>query len=500
MGQLMELQNGSDIRGVACEGVPGERVNLTENEVNVIGQAFADWLAEQKRTVPGSLRIGVGHDSRVTADVLKTALFRGLTGRGARVADCGLVSTPSMFMTQIYPSVHFDGGIMITASHLPFNRNGLKFFTGQGGLEKEDITEILLRASSLEPCAGSPQQAEQMDTLSVYIEDLKGKIIEGVKNAPDRCRPLAGLHIVTDAGNGAGGFFPERVLAPLGADISGSLYLDPNGMFPNHVPNPENQQAMEVLRQAVMENRADLGLIFDTDVDRMSAVLSDGEEINRDRLIAMMAAILQEDYPGGTIVTDSVTSDRLTRFLEQELGMRHRRYKRGYKNVINEGIRLNREGILTPLAIETSGHGAMKENYFLDDGAYMAVRLLIAAANARQEGRSLASYIEKMEDSREEREYRIKIQAENFREYGDRVLEVFEKRAKMAGYNVVPDSCEGVRLAFRGDEIRGWLLLRMSLHDPILPLNMEGERDGDCDRMTEAVKRLLEGFSELGWQ
>ena len=155
---------------------------------------------------------------------------------------------------------------------------------------------------------------------------------------------------------------------------------------------------------------------------------------------------------------------------------------------------------MTPLAIETSGHGAMKENYFLDDGAYMAVRLLIAAANARQEGRSLASYIEKMEDSREEREYRIKIQAENFREYGDRVLEVFEKRAKMAGYNVVPDSCEGVRLAFQGDEIRGWLLLRMSLHDPILPLNMEGERDGDCDRMTEAVKRLLEGFSELGWQ
>lgn len=110
---------------------------------------------------------------------------------------------------------------------------------------------------------------------------------------------------------------------------------------------------MEAVRQAVLQNKADLGIIFDTDVDRMSAVLPNGDEVNRDAIIAMMTAIIAEDYPGGTIVTDSVTSDRLTRFIEG-IGMKHHRYMRGYKNVINESMRLNDEGIVSPLAIETS--------------------------------------------------------------------------------------------------------------------------------------------------
>ena len=135
---------------------------------------------------------------------------------------------------------------------------------------------------------------------------------------------------------------------------------------------------MDAIRGAVLNNKADLGLIFDTDVDRMSAVFSDGQEVNRDALIAMMAAILVKDYPNSTIVTDSVTSDKLTAFLEGELHLKHHRFQRGYKNVINECKRLNEEGVVSPLAIETSGHGALKENYYLDDGAYMAVKLLIA--------------------------------------------------------------------------------------------------------------------------
>ena len=166
----------------------------------------------------------------------------------------------------------------------------------------------------------------------------------------------------------------EKGIEAAGADTSGSQFLEPDGHFPNHIPNPENKEAMEAIRQAVLTNKADLGIIFDTDVDRMSAVLPNGDEVNRDAIIAMMAAIIAEDYPGGTIVTDSVTSDRLSRFIEG-IGMKHHRYMRGYKNVINESIRLNQEGVVSPLAIETSGHGALSENYFLDDGAYMAVKL-----------------------------------------------------------------------------------------------------------------------------
>lgn len=495
MQDIKKLQNGSDIRGIACEGVEGENVNLTEDAGNVIGAAFAIWLAEKKQKDITTLRIGIGHDSRITADSLFAAAAKGIVAEKATVYDCGLVSTPSMFMTTVFDEFAFDGAIMITASHLPFNRNGYKFFDRDGGLEHDDITKILEIASGLEVRDADLSRVEKADTITVYCNSLQDKIKKSI-NAENYDKPLAGLHIVVDTGNGAGGFFVEKVLNPLGADTTGSQFLEPDGTFPNHIPNPENKQAMEAIREAVLKNKADLGIIFDTDVDRMSAVLPNGEEINRDAIIAMMAAIIAKDYPGGTIVTDSVTSDRLTRFIES-IGMKQHRFKRGYKNVINESIRLNNEGIVSPLAIETSGHGALSENYFLDDGAYMAVKLLIALALAAKEGKALASFVENLEKGFEEREYRFKIACDDFKTYGKNVLATFEERAKAKGYDIAPNSYEGIRISFNTEEVQGWLLLRMSLHDPQMPFNVEGVRTGDCDKLYDIVMDLLEGFDQL---
>lgn len=495
MADIRKLQNGSDIRGIACEGVEGENVNLTPDAGNLIGGGFVRWLANKKGKNPDELRIGIGHDSRITADSLFEAAAKGIIAAGAKVYDCGLVSTPSMFMTTVFDEFKFDGAIMITASHLPFNRNGYKFFDRDGGLEHDDITDILNTAASLEIAQADMSGVEKVDSISVYCNFLQDKIKKSI-NASEYDKPLKGLHIVVDTGNGAGGFFVEKVLNPLGADTTGSQFLEPDGTFPNHIPNPENKEAMESIRQAVLTNKADLGIIFDTDVDRMSAVLPNGEEVNRDAIIAMMTAIIAEDYPGGTIVTDSVTSDRLTRFIES-IGMKQHRYMRGYKNVINESIRLNNEGIVSPLAIETSGHGALSENYFLDDGAYMAVKLLIALAKAAKENKELASFIEKLEKGFEEKEYRFKIDGDDFKAYGTNALNTFEERAKEKGYNIAPVSYEGVRITFDTEEVKGWLLLRMSLHDPQMPLNVEGVREGDCDKLYNIVKELLAGFDRL---
>ena len=495
MQNIMKLQNGSDIRGIACEGVEDEHVNLTAQAGNLIGGAFALWLAQKKGKKTEELRIGIGHDSRITADALFEACAKGMVALGVKVYDCGLVSTPSMFMTTVFEQFAFDGSVMITASHLPFNRNGYKFFDRDGGLEHDDITKILEIASTREVAEVSLEGVSKADTIQVYCDFLREKIKTSIK-AEDFEHPLKGLHIVVDTGNGAGGFFVEKVLNPLGADTTGSQFLEPDGTFPNHIPNPENKAAMESIRGAVLAAKADLGIIFDTDVDRMSAVLPSGEEVNRDAIIAMMAAVLAKDYPGGTIVTDSVTSDRLGRFIES-LGMKQHRYMRGYKNVINESIRLNKEGILSPLAIETSGHGALSENYFLDDGAYMAVKLLIALALANKEGKKLASFIENLEKGYEEREYRFKIEGEDFKPYGMNVLKVFEERAKKKGYSIAPNSYEGVRISFQGEDVQGWILLRMSLHDPQMPLNIEGKREGDCDKLYAIVKELVADFDRL---
>jgi phosphomannomutase len=135
-------------------------------------------------------------------------------------------------------------------------------------------------------------------------------------------KPLAGMHILVDAGNGAGGFFATQVLEPLGADISGSQFLEPDGSFPNHIPNPEDPEAMAATIAAVQENGADIGIVFDTDVDRSGLVDRNGMAINKNKLIALMSAVTLRKFPGSTIVTDSVTSTGLTKFIEG-LGGQH---------------------------------------------------------------------------------------------------------------------------------------------------------------------------------
>jgi phosphomannomutase len=492
----MKLQNGSDIRGIALEGIAGEHVSLDETACNKIGCAFAGWLAENTGKSLSGLTVGIGHDSRISGPALEKAVIQGLVSMGAKVVRCGLATTPAMFMSIIFPQTHFDGSIMITASHLPYNRNGIKFFNKDGGLEHEDITDILERASAEKSSVIDMPESEICDLMNLYSKHLADTIRQGVKKPDPQSLPLSGLKIVVDAGNGDAGFFVNSILKPLGADTKGSQFLEPDGMFPNHIPNPENPAAMDSVRNAVIKNHADFGLIFDTDVDRMSAVLPDGTEVNRDAIIAMVAAVLAPEYPGSTIVTDSVTSDRLTYFLERELHLKHHRFQRGYKNVINECKRLNETGTVSPLAMETSGHGALRDNYYLDDGAFLAVKLIIALANAKQEGRHLASLIEKLPPLVEAVEIRFKIQTEDFRTYGNAVLRQFRERALQAGYTL-PVSYEGIRISFHNDKVQGWLLLRLSLHDPVMPLNVEGERDGDCAKILKIAGKLLEGADKL---
>jgi phosphomannomutase len=362
-----------------------------------------------------------------------------------------------------------------------------------GGTEKEDVTAILQRAETLNetpPKAVTPGAVINCDLMALYAASLRQKIVDAADGGE---QPLQGMHIVVDAGNGAGGFFVRDVLLPLGADCAGSQFLEPDGHFPNHQPNPENKEAMQAICGAVNASKADLGIIFDTDVDRMSAVLPDGTPVNRNAIIALMSAVIAPDNPEATVVTDSVTSDLLTDFLQERLGLKHHCFKRGYRNVINEAVRLNAEGIRTPLAIETSGHGALKENYFLDDGAYMAVRIISAAAKAKADRKSLESLLDGFRTAGFEAESRITITGEAFTEYGREVLETFEQRARQQGLNIVP-GFEGIRISFPG---KGWLLLRLSLHDPVLPMNIEAGNAAEGKAMLQTAQELLSGFDRL---
>lgn len=492
-----KLQNGSDIRGVAIQGVVDEAVNLTTDVAKVLGKSFAKWLTDT--TGLSSLTVAVGTDSRISGNALKSAFIDGLIKSGVNVYDCGLASTPAMFMSTVLGSQKATAGVMITASHLPFNRNGFKFFTVNGGLDKKDITAILEIAET-QSYLDSPQVAtvEKWVFIDTYSQFLVDYIRSAASIKANYEKPLNGLKIIVDAGNGAGGFFATKVLQPLGADTVGSQFLNPDGRFPNHVPNPEDKEAMQSICDAVVRENADLGVIFDTDVDRSAIVDSAGNPVNRNALIAMIAAVVLTEHPGSTIVTDSITSDGLTQFIENELKGKHHRFKRGYKNVINESVRLNEVGQESWLAIETSGHAALKENYFLDDGAYLVAKLLVEMAKLHAQGKSLTQLIEKLQQPYESQEYRYAILESDFAEYGARVLtEIREKVALHDGWEIVSPNFEGVRVRCTSPEQQGWFLLRMSLHDPVLPLNIESEIEGGVERIATELSTMLSSYRSL---
>ncbi len=490
----LKLQNGSDVRGVAMEGIEGQAVNLTDSAMADIMKAFVLFL--RGRLNKTDLRIAIGRDSRLTGEKLLDAAAEAVLDMGADASDLGLSSTPAMFMTTVMDGYAYDGAVMLTASHLPFNRNGVKFFTRDGGLEKEDIRAILTRAGEgAFPAPRCRGRLDRFDFLPIYGEHL-AELIRRAVDAADYEHPLSGFHIVVDAGNGAGGFFVDHVLSPLGADVSGSQFLKPDGRFPNHAPNPEDKTAMDAIADCVIKNKADLGVIFDTDVDRAGAVAPDGRELNRNRLIAFMAAILLEEYPHTAIVTDSITSSGLAAFIAEKGGI-HRRFKRGYRNVINEALRLNRAGQDCQLAMETSGHGALKENYFLDDGAYLMVKLLIKMALCRAEGRTLFSLIDALAEPAESTELRLKLIGDSFAASGAEILSRLEANASAQGWAIAPDNFEGLRASFPPGEGDGWFLLRMSLHDPLMPLNIESNRAGGVKQIAAKLYAFLKDFDAL---
>jgi len=452
MANWLRLQNGSDIRGVALEGVRDEKVNLSGDVAMKLGQAFATWLETNGL---GPKKVAVGTDSRISGNKLKNAFIKGLSDSGFDVLDCGLASTPAMFMTTITEKLGVEGGVMLTASHLPFNRNGMKFFTEKGGFDKGNVSDLLKIASKEDFIVSETKgSVQKIDFISDYANFLVETIRKGVNDPAKYNTPLAGLKIIVDAGS---------------------------------------------ICSAVIREKADLGIIFDTDVDRAAIVDAEGNAVNRNDLIALISSVILEEHPGSVIVTDSITSSGLNWFITKHLKGVHHRFKRGYKNVINESLRLNAEGVESWMAIETSGHAALKENHFLDDGAYLVAKLLIQMAKMKQQGQSLSSLIEILPHPLEEGEFRLTIRTKEFGSYGTEVLEKLARLIeKEEDWSPETPNHEGIRVNCSSENEEGWFLLRMSLHDPVMPLNVESNVQGGVKAITGRLFSLLRTFKHLG--
>ena len=489
--EWMKLRSGSDICGDAMAH-DGHEPLLTAETAECVGYAFALWLARRLETTADKLTIAVGHDSRLSGPALRDGLVRGLTAADCDVLDCGLCATPAMVMATTQPETNCDGAVMVTASHHPWYRNGFELIARDGGLDSDEIAEVL--AAAME--ATIPQRlVKPFDLMSLYTERLANMV--RVRLEDDALKPLLGLYVVVDAGSGAGGFY-AKFLQDLGADVEG-VDLEPDGRFPAHAPSTEDRSALANLSRAVVEYGADLGVLFDSDCDRAAIVDEKGQEISRNRLIALVSAMLLNEKSGQTIVTDSVTSSGLAKFIT-EWGGTHYRFKRGYRNVIDEAIRLNEEGIECPIAIETSGHAAFRENGFVDDGIYLATRLICEALEKKRQGQTLTSLLDGLAEPLESVEVRMPVIQEDIRAAAQTVIEaVLSQTLEDAAWHLAPDNREGVRITFDldGGVDNAWFLLRLSVHDPVMPLNAESDVPGGVQFMLKKLCALLEGTDML---
>ncbi len=488
----IKFKSGSDIRGIGV-GDGNEPLYMDDEFIARCAAAFAEFLASRLKVKKSELKVAVGHDPRMSAQRISDALIKGFASCGVSVLNCGLSSTPAMFMAVL--GLGCSGSVQITASHHPGDRNGLKFFTKDGGLDSKDIEYILKTAEKL-TVNQAVAEVTDVNFMKEYAAHLRSIICTQIGKTEAE-KPLAGMKIMVDAGNGAGGFYATDVLAPLGADISSCINLEPDGNFPVYVPNPESSVMVENASRQVLKSGADFGIVFDTDVDRAGCILSDGAELNRNKLIALISAIILESEPNATIVTDSVTSLGLTEFISA-CGGKHLRFKRGYRNVINKQIELNEAGINCPLAIETSGHAAFKENYYLDDGAYLVTKLIIKAAQLKESGGNLESFIEGLKEPKEEKELRFKIMLDDFKAYGENIISQLKaEAASHKGWTPEKENYEGIRINTDKDNGGGWFLLRLSVHDPLIVLNCESNLTGGTKIMIDALQTFLSKYDKL---
>ena len=474
MQNLKNLKSGSDIRGIAL----GENINLTNDAVKSIAMAFVKFLEKNKNIAIKNQTIAVGHDSRLSGERLRDIFINGLISSGANVYYCGLCSTPAMSMAPKMLSC--SASVEITASHQPKEYNGFKFFDSVGGFTPSNIEEILNIASNeFYPKFSTQGTVRNIDFMKKYADIFKNMI----KKEFSEKLPLEGLKIVIDASNGAGGFFAD-ILKKLGADTSGSSLLSPDGNFPVHAPNPEKIESINYIKSLLMENKADLGIIFDADVDRCFFIDENGEAFSKSKLIALVSKLVLKEHPGSVIVTDSVTSDNLKNFIEKNGGYQFRE-RRGYQNIISAAKYMNKDEKICFLAIETSGHAAFEENNFKDDGAYLAAKIIIELAKLKKQNKKLSDEISDFQDAKETKEIRIPL--ENSEQIKKNLKNFQDNYKKILGCSLDKDTPEGVRLNFNLKDRKGWCLLRPSVHDMSLVLNIESDTYGGMEKILQDI-------------
>lgn len=458
MGYQQQPVDKSVFRAYDIRGIVGDKFN--ENSYYSIGRAIACRLIELGRN-----QIFVGRDGRLTSDSLAAALKQGLLDSGVNVIDLGCVATPVMYYAT---SAHAtDSGVMITGSHNPADYNGVKMVLAGKTLAEADIEEIyqLVFAGTRHDGKG---HCETLDIIPEYTARILGDIkLE---------RPLK---VVVDCGNGVAGPVIPKVIAQLGCEVI-PLFCEIDGRFPNHHPDPTIEANLSDLKKAVELNKADIGLAFDGDADRLGVITNQGELIWPDRLMMLYAQEVLGRNKGATVVYDVKCSANLAKVIEASGGVA-KMCPTGHSIV--KGVMKTEQAVL---AGEMSGHLFFKDRWYgFDDALYSGCRLLEILS---RDPRAVSQQFLDVPNSVNTPE--IKINIDDDRKFD--FMRRFAEKAQFPHAKIV--RIDGLRIEFPN----GWGLIRASNTTPCLVARFEGENEAAIQAIQATIKiELLKIDSQL---
>jgi len=439
-----------DIRGVV-------EIDLTERVVELIGKAFGTYLQRQ-----GGKKVSVGGDVRLSTERFRTSLIKGLTSSGVDVVDLGVVPTPVQYFSLFKLAV--DGGVMITGSHNPPEFNGFKMSVGQSSIYGKDIQKLREIIEKEDFLDGSGK-VKKVNILSDYIKDIAKRISFKGK-----------VKVVFDCGNGAASLVIEDLMKALGVNAY-FMYCDPDGTFPNHHPDPTIEEYIADLREQVLKLKADVGIAFDGDADRIGVIDDRGEIIWGDRLLILFARDVLKEKKGQKIIFEVKCSQALPEAIEAA-GGEPIMWKTGHSLLKKK---MKETGAI--IGGEMSGHLFFADRYHgYDDAIYASARLIELLAKEGKKASELLSDIPKYFTTPEIR-LEVGSDQEKF-EISKKATQFFKKN-----YEVI--DVDGVRILF-GD---GWGLVRASNTQPVLVVRFEAKTQ---ERLEEIRKLVISKLQEFG--
>ena len=438
-----------DVRGVVDD-------DLTEGVAEKLGKGYGTYMVGL-----GKKKVSVGYDARPSSPSFRDALIKGILSTGLYVVDVGLVPTPTFYFSLLHLDV--EGGVMITGSHNPPEFNGFKLAVGHATIYGAEIQRIrqLIEAADYPQGQG---KLTQQDVKSAYETTLKERI-----GPFDRK-----LRVVIDVGNGMAGVFCPQLLQDLGAEVFG-LYCEVDGTFPNHHPDPTVPAYLTDLIAKVLNEKADLGMAYDGDADRLGVIDEHGNIIWGDQLLILFSREVLARLPGATIIFEVKCSQALPEEIERAGGI-PLMWRTGHSFIKKKMKEEN-----SPLAGEMSGHLFFADEYYgYDDAIYASLRLLRLLSRTDKTIGDMLADVPKYYSTPE---IRVDYPDEEKFQVVAALADEFKKE-----YEIV--DVDGARILF-GD---GWGLVRASNTQPILVLRFEARTS---ERLEEIKQIVMSKLSEI---